>query len=255
MPIAPLRLSLLHLAPVAGDPNGNCRAIRGAVCVAAERGAELAVTPELALSGYLLPGDARRTEIAIQPDRWLRAIAQMAWRCGVAVLVGAAERNAVGGTIHNSAFLIDSTGEMVGRCRKINVAPDGWSSPGNRPRPMRWRSLAIGCLICADAYTPDIAARLQTEGADMLLSPANWGPGEDGPNGEWEQRSRETGLTVIVCNRTGRDQGLDFSCAESLVIVGGARRFVHRLERPCIITLDLDRRTWQPLDMPLIDPL
>lgn len=236
-----LRLSLLHLAPAAGDLAGNARNIQQALRIAAAHGAALAITPELALTGFLFPADGGAW-IEEQPDRWLRAVAATARRLGIGVLVGAAERDRVSGNLHNSAFLIDHTGAVAGHCRKINVAADGWSRPGDTVIPMEWQTLTIGGLICADAYTPDIAARLSAAGAEILISPANWAPGLYGPAGEWEARSRETGLPFVVCNRTGREDGLDFGRAESLVIVDGERRLVHRSELPVVLTFDWDRR-------------
>ncbi len=240
-----LRLSLLHLAPTAGDPAGNARNIQRAMRVAAARGAELAITPELALPGFLFPSNSVDW-IEWQPDRWLLTIAATARHLGIGVLVGAAERDTGSGNLHNSAFLIDQNGAISGHCRKINVAADGWSRAGDTVMPMQWRALRIGGLICADAYTPDIAASLRARGADILISPANWGPGVHGPAGEWEQRSRETGLPFIVCNRTGREQGLDFSAAESVVIVGGKRLMVHRSPHPVTLTLDWDTAAGLP---------
>ncbi|SUS08647.1 Nitrilase [uncultured Defluviicoccus sp.] len=234
-----LRLSLLHLAPKTGDFAGNARNIQLAMRVAAARGAALAITPELALPGFLFRANGVAS-IEAQPDRWLRTIAATARHLGIAVLVGTAERDRVTGNLHNSAFLIDPTGAVSGHCRKINVAADGWSRPGDTVMPMEWQTLRIGGLICADAYTPDIAARLSAGGADILISPANWGPGVHGPAGEWEERSRETGLPFIVCNRTGRESGLDFSAAESVVIVEGERLMVHRSAHPVTLTLNWD---------------
>lgn len=234
-----LRLSLLHLAPKTGNFAGNARSIQHAMRVAAARGAALAITPELALPGFLFRANGFAW-IEAQPDRWLRAVATTARHLGIAVLVGTAERDRVTGNLHNSAFLIDQDGAISGHCRKINVAADGWSRAGDTVMPMQWRALRIGGLICADAYTPDIAASLRAQGADILISPANWGPGVHGPAGEWEERSRETGLPFIVCNRTGRESGLDFSAAESVVIVGGKRLMAHRSPHPVTLTLDWD---------------
>lgn len=234
-----LRLSLLHLAPRAGDLAGNVRNVQRAMEIAAAHGAVLAITPELALSGFLFPADGGAW-IEAQPDRWLRAVAATARHLGIAVLVGTAERDRVTGNLHNGAFLIDHTGAVSGHCRKINVAADGWSGPGDTVTLMEWQTLRIGGLICADAYTPDIAASLRAQGADILISPANWGPGVHGPAGEWEERSRETELPLIVCNRTGREQGLDFSAAESVVIVGGKRLMVHRSPHPVTLTFEWD---------------
>lgn len=237
-----LRLALLHLAPAAGDLAGNVRILQQALHIAAAHGAAMAITPELSLSGFLFPGE-RGAWIETQPDCGLRAVAATARRLGIGVLVGAAERDGGTGNLHNAAFLIDHTGAVGGHCRKINVAADGWSRPGDTVTSMNWQTLRIGCLICADAYTPDIAERLSAAGAEILMSPANWAPGRYGPAGEWEARSRETGLPFVVCNRTGREDELDFGHAESLVIVDGKRRLVHQSERPVVLTFDWDRRS------------
>lgn len=246
-PAARLRLSLLHLAPLPGELERNLAAFERALERAAQRQAGLAVAPELALSGFHFPSRIGAAWIGPQPDRWLGAVAAAARRTGVAVLLGAPERDARTHTLHNSAFLFDAGGEMVGRCRKVNVAADGWSVAGADVAPVRWQSLRLGVLICADAYTPGIAARLAGQQAELLISPANWGPGLHGPDGEWEARSRETGLPFIVCNRTGRDEPLDFSGAESLVIVAGDRLMAHRSANAAALTFDWDPVNRRPL--------
>ncbi|MFO1153915.1 MAG: carbon-nitrogen hydrolase family protein [Rhodospirillales bacterium] len=246
----------MHLAPVAGDLVGNTQRVQRAMGAAAARGAALAITPELALSGYGFPWVEQGAWIERQPDCWLRAVATTAQQLGLAVLIGAAERDVVTRELHNSAFLIDHTGTVIAHHRKINVAADGWSRPGTLVGPMIWRALRIGCLICADAYTPDVAGQLRDEGADILVSPANWGPGPHGPAGEWEARSRETGLPFFVCNRTGRDGTMDFSQAESLVIIGGERRLAHHSLQPTLLTFDwnAEERTLQSREW-VRDPL
>ena len=244
-PVPPLRFSLLHLAPLPGELENNLATFERALLLAAQRGADLAIAPELALSGYHFASRIGVAWIAPQPDRWLSAVAAAARRARVAVLIGAPERDAEKNTLHNSAFLFNADGDMVGRWRKITVASDGWSRPGTDLSPIRWPAprhgdFALGVLICADAFTPHVVARLAAEGAELLLSPANWGPGLHGPNGEWEARSRETGLPFIVCNRTGVDDTLDFTDAESLVIVAGSRRLTHRSADPAVLTFDWD---------------
>ena len=95
-------------------------------------------------------------------------------------------------------------------------------------------------LICADAYTSEIAKNLLNQGAKLLVSSAAWAPGLHGPNGEWERCTRDTGLPLIVCNRTGPDRTLDFRQAESVVAKNGQRLLSLSSARSAIFVIEWD---------------
>jgi predicted amidohydrolase len=101
-------------------------------------------------------------------------------------------------------------------------------------------------MICADAYTEDVARELAEQGAGLLISPANWGPGLYGPAGEWEQRTLETGLPLLVCNRTGKESSMSFEKAESLVIKGGKKLLSHASAVPMVLTFGWDWESMVP---------
>jgi hypothetical protein len=98
----------------------------------------------------------------------------------------------------------------------------------------------------ADAYSPGIARSLKAQGAQLLVSSAAWAAGIHGPNGEWEQCSRDTGLALLVCNRTGPDRTLNFTDAESVIVKNG-RFLSFQAERSTVFTIDRDLGT-QSLD-------
>jgi predicted amidohydrolase len=66
------------------------------------------------------------------------------------------------------------------------------------------------------------------------------------PNGEWEQRSKETGLCMLVCNRTGNENKMNFEGSASAVVAGGRRLFEYSDKRPAILTVDLNAANWSP---------
>src|SRR5207253_1069753 len=115
---------------------------------------------------------------------------------------------------------------------------EAWASPGDRLIPVRVDAVNVGILICADAYTPALAGRLQAQGAQLLVSSAAWGPWPHGPEGAWEQRTHETGLPLFVCNRTGIDQTLSFMDAESVVVKDGKRLLTFQAPRSAIVLVD-----------------
>ena len=88
---------------------------------------------------------------------------------------------------------------------------------------------------------------LKNQGADILVSPSSWGPGGCGPDGEWEKRSEETGLPVLVCNRTGKESDdLDMLEADSVVARNGIRLLSGSFKSSTVLTFDLNLSTMTP---------
>ena len=101
----------------------------------------------------------------------------------------------------------------------------------------------VGILICADAYSRGIAQTFQPPWAQLLVSSAAWATGFQWPNGEPEQCTRDAGLPLLVCNRTGPNRTLDFTGAESVIVNDGQRLLAFRSERSAIFTIDWVLRT------------
>ena len=241
------RIAFLHLAVVPGDIQRNQYVIVEAVKAAAALGAQWIITPELAVSGLQFPQIVGTDWIQPQPDTWTARLCQLVKSLKRTVFLSCPERDAA--TLYNSAFVISSNGTIIGRHRKIHVVSDSlaWSSPGREAAPIECDGVKIGLLICSDMYTADIAGTLRSKGADLLISPASWGPGIHGPNGEWERRTQETKLPLFVCNRTGAEKTLDFWKAPSLVVKNGKRLLSHTSDRSAILIFDWNFTAMMPL--------
>jgi predicted amidohydrolase len=234
------KVALLHLETVPGAVEQNRYVIVEAIKHAASVGAEWIVTPELAVCGLQFVQLIGTDWIEPQPDPWMQQVCRLVKRLKRTVFLSCPERD--GRRLYNTVFVIDSAGEVVGKHRKINVASDSlsWSSPGDAALPIECSGIKVGVLVCADVYTQNIARAMKFEGAQMLVSPASWGPGLHGPNGEWEQRTYETGLPLIVCNRTGAEKTLDFWDAPSLVVKDGVRVLTHTSKKSAVLTFNWD---------------
>lgn len=241
------RVALLHIAVVVGAVDRNRSMVEAGVKHAAAAGAQWIITPELSICGLQFARVIGTDWIESQPDAWMAGLCRLAKTLNVTVCLGCPERE--GRKLYNSAFLINSRGQIVGRHRKINVASDSlsWSSPGETVDPLECDGLKVGILVCADAYESSISGALKSRGAKILLSPTSWGPGLHGPNGEWEERTRETGLSLIVCNRTGAEKTLDFWTAPSLVVQDGKRLLSHTSDKSAILFFDWNFTTMRPL--------
>ncbi len=242
-----LRIALLHLAPIPGDITKNRRLVEKAVNAAARLGATWIITPELIVTGYTFADRIGTDWIVPQPDPWLTHISRLAAQLRVTLFLSCPEQDRKSRKFYNSLFAIASNGTIVGSHRKIHtlrVGSEAWSTPGTQavavPVPPFTR---VGMLICADAYTSDIARNLQAQGAQLLVSSAAWAPGLHGPNGEWERCTRDTGLPLLVCNRTGPDKTLDFRQAESVVAKDGKRLLSLSSTRSAIFAIEWDVNT------------
>lgn len=247
VPTQVLRIALLHLAPIPGDLLSNRRLVETAVTTAAGLGAAWIITPELCICGYAFTDQIGTDWILSQPDPWMMDFCRLVAQLQVTVFLSHPERDRQTAKLHNSVFVIGADGTILDRHRKINtlrVGAEAWSSPGGQAAPILIPPAGhVGVLICADAYSPGIAKSLQARGAQLLVSSAAWAPGLHGPNGEWERCTRDTGLSLLVCNRTGPDRTLNFTEAESVIVKGGQRLLSLRTKRSAIFTIEWNLQT------------
>jgi predicted amidohydrolase len=235
-----LTVAFLHLAPELGALDRNRSLIEYGTRVAAASGADWVLSGELVVPGYRFEPLVGTNWIGEQPDSWMRRLARLSSDLGVASFVSHPERDAVTGKLFNSFFVIGRNGRILGRQRKLKPTPgsEDWSSAGEPGRPIPVDGLTIGLLVCADAYQPPPALRLRDSGAQLLVSAAAWWPGEWGPKGEWEARTLDTGLPMIVCNRTGRDHDTQLFDAESIVVDRGAKLLTMRASESTVFIVD-----------------
>jgi predicted amidohydrolase len=225
-----LTVAFLHLAPELGALDRNRSLIEYGTRVAADSGADWVLSGELVVPGYRFEAQIGTNWIAEQPDSWMRRLARLSSDLGVASFVSHPERETLTGKLFNSLFVIGRNGQILGRQRKLKPTPgsEDWSSAGEPGRPILVDGIKVGLLVCADAYKGLPALRLRDSGAQLLVSAAAWWPGEWGPKGEWEARTLDTGLPMIVCNRTGCDHESQLFGSESVVVDRGEKRLTLR---------------------------
>ena len=241
---SPLRIAFLHFAPRPGDVSGNLARIEKGVSRAAAQGADWVLTPELATSGYTFNLDHGVSWIGPEHDAAAANVVASAAAANVTLFLGMPERDADAGDLFNALRVVNSSRGLIGTHRKINtlrVGSEAWSSPGSAATTVSLEDFGVvGLLICADACSPAIGHAIKRRGARAIVSAANWAPGQWGPAGEWETMSRETGLPIFICNRTGKDSVLSFEAAETVIASDGSRALAVASAEPLIIFADWD---------------
>ena len=245
-------IAMLHMTPFLvsqlSDLDRNTQTIARAMALAKSRGADWVMTPELSLTGYKF--NARLGSQWIKPgiDRWTRQLQKVANDLDMVLFLSHLEQDPVSLNRYNTLFVIDRSGVIIGRHRKLNTlsGSESWSTAGKVATTVTVDNIDVGLLICADAWPKNHAQSLADQGADILLSSANWAPGLYGPGDSWERRSAETGLALLVNNRTGIEDDLDMNAAKSVVVLppnsGDQRIFEHQSQDNALLLLDYDFR-------------
>jgi NAD+ synthase/NAD+ synthase (glutamine-hydrolysing) len=231
-----MRIALLQINPTVGDLSGNARLILDALAVAERQGADLAVTPELALVGYL-PRDlllnggfVRRSWDAL--DRLAASAAQLP-----PVFVGVPEPNPSdeGRPLFNSAALLQD-GRVTSVFRKALLPTydvfdeDRYFEPFHGPQIVEIGGRRLGITICEDVwndrdfwkrrrYHHDPIEVLSRAGADTIvnLSASPFSAGKHQRREEMlSNLSRKHQVPVLYVNQFGGNDDLVFdgrSCA------------------------------------------
>jgi NAD+ synthase (glutamine-hydrolysing) len=182
-----MKIALLQINPTVGDLLGNAELIANGVREAGRLGADLVVTPELALLGYL-PRDLLLKTSFID-DSWA-VLEQLAEELagGPPVLVGLAEpnRERVGRPLFNVAALLRA-GKVTDVFRKSLLPTydvfdeDRYFEPGPPNQLLNLNGWKLGVCICEDVwndrdfwerprYHADPIAELKRQGAQVLIN-------------------------------------------------------------------------------------
>jgi predicted amidohydrolase len=210
-----MRVLLAQLAPAPGDAGANVAAVEDAL--RANSGAELAVFPELFLSGY---EPARARERALDPDGpELARVGRAAREHDTAVVVGFAER--AGDAVRNSVALFDRDGARAGVYAKTHLFGADEQSAFQAGDALSVASLSgarVAPLICFDVEFPEPARALASAGAELLVTVAA-NPPRYARDHELASRARalDNRRPHVYVNRVGDEAGITFA-GESRVL-------------------------------------
>ena len=209
-----LTLAVAQLNLTVGDVVGNADAIIAAIDSARAAGADLLLTPELAMSGY--PPE----DLLLRPD-FYRACERETQRIAAAageLCVVLGRPVAIGSARFNAASVI--RGGKVERSYFKNLLPnyevfdeERYFEAGVDACVFDLKGLRLGVSICADIWEPGPAEAARAAGAQVLLS-LNASPYHMNKHAQRLQvlrdRVRETGLAVLYCNMVGGQDELVF---------------------------------------------
>lgn len=239
-----IRIAVFQMAPDPGNLTANHATIEHAIDLAAARGADWFITPEMAESGYEFADYLQPDQLPVFPSPWFVSLRQRARDHRISLFIGFPEND--NGSYYNAVAVIDRNGQIAGVRHKIDIIPgkyEGWARPGT-PAPLVVDGHRIGYYICADAVNTSLTERYVADNVEILLSSAAWYPDPAmGPDACWENVSRVSGVPLVIANTAGKTGTIDFTRAESRVYLKGEKIFSVPAGEPAIAFFDWNYRT------------
>jgi len=165
---SPLKVAGFQMATTF-DVACNAGKIIGAVGEAADAGADLLVTPECALSGYVPEAELDFDQLTDAHERVLAAAA----RHGIWLALGTTRRE--GNRWFNTALLFSPEGEERARYDKSHLIGEDFDAflPGDGLPVFALGEWTIGLQICFDMRFPESWRILRRKGAELVLHLSN----------------------------------------------------------------------------------
>ena len=187
-----IRVALCQIFCLDGDRSGNFARIENAIRDAKSAKADIACFPETAILGWVNP-DAHVRAYPI-PGNDSNRLSQLARQYSIYICVGLAEKEE--DLLYDSMILIDDTGNILLKHRKINILSDLMTpayTPGKNVEVVETKFGTIGLMICADTFKNDLLQQMAALKPDLVLVPYGWAAPEE----QWPQHGKQLEDTVI----------------------------------------------------------
>jgi NAD+ synthetase len=229
--MAKLKIAIAQINCTVGDLAANAARIAAAAREARSLGADLLLTPELALSGYPPEDLLLRPDFYRASARELAALTQEV--AGIDVIVGHPEER--DGQRYNAASLLRD-GAIVATYRKHRLPnyevfdEERYFAAGEAPCVVEVRGVRVGINICADVWEAGAADAARAAGAEILLT-LNASPFHMNKQARRYEVLRERiaamSIPVVYANMAGGQDELVFDGASFALDAGG--RLTHQL--------------------------
>jgi predicted amidohydrolase len=274
-----MKIALAQIAPALGEIALN---VETHVRIAREtraRGAELAVFPELSITGYDLL--ERAVEFALTPES-SELLALLDVSRSIDLHFGFLERGVESPPFNSSAYL--SLGVLRDVHQKVYLPTYGrfreahYFSPGQRVRSFELKPadshlargstsgrIRLGTIICEELWHPSVALLLTQDGAELLIVQTAGSVSLDATSSEfsdslrrWQALAISTAIAnrafVLVVNRVGVENenryfGNSFVVSPRGQIIAQGRAFEEDL---LFVELDVDEIARARAEMPLV---
>ncbi len=247
--MARLRVALCQIDTVVGDLDGNVARILATMKEVDVRKGDLAVFPELTITGYPPEDLLLKPGFIADNLRALDAVAAGTADSSVTVVVGFVDGSSE--QLHNAAAVC-ANGRVIGTYRK-RLLPNyavfdeqRYFKPGEGPPPLfEVGGVTVGVSICEDVWFPAGPVAFMADAGAQLVVNLNASPFHAGRVEQRQEmlarRSSENGCALVYVNQVGGQDELVFDGASMVfdargILIARAPQFVEHLQ---VIEIDV----------------
>lgn len=243
-----IKIALCQISCKREDKEANLQKMENLTLKAKQRGADLAIFPEMSLTGYVVLDQVYELAEPL-PGPSVARVEELAEKAGMHVIFGMPELSEkTKGTIYNTAVLVGPKG-FIGKYRKMYLPNHSvfeekrYFRPGYEPAAFQTEIGNIGLTICYDVFFPEVFRLARLKGAQLIVcisaSPAV-------RRGYFEiltaARALENTAFLAYVNLSGVEDGLQFWGGSRLVCPTGdvAAEAKYDLEDFVVCDVDFD---------------
>jgi predicted amidohydrolase len=238
------KLTVALISEVYWQPDGVAR-LRERLAQAADRGADLAVLPELPLNPWS-PGTKERRDDDAEPmgGQRMTAQAEAAAEAGIGLVGGIIHRDEGTGRRTSRALVFDRAGELQATYEKLHLPeePGFWETSHYDPGMAAGQRIdafgvPVGLQLCSDTNRPEGTHLLAAQGAVAVLIPRAT---EEATYQRWKLVFRANALTsccyVLSVNRPDPEPGALIG-GPSIAVDTAANVMVETTDTLALVTL------------------
>jgi len=169
-----IKLALAQISSNRENKEGNFQKIEAITLKAKEQGADLAIFPELSVSGYVIRDQFYELAETI-PGPTVEKVEKLAKKTGMHVIFGMPELSEkTQATVFNTAVLVGPKG-LIGKYRKMYLPTHSvfeekrYFRPGYQAAAFQTDLGNIGLCICYDIFFPEVLRLTRLKGAQLIV--------------------------------------------------------------------------------------
>jgi len=194
-----VKVAICQIRCVDSDVEGNIERVSKAVEEAAAKGAQIAAFPETVFIGWVNTAAHELAEPI--PGKFSDIACRLAGKHKMMISIGLTEKVEEG--IYDSMILVDETGEILLKHRKINTLAELLTPPYLRGKKEDLSAVdtplgRVGIMICSDSFLDEHHDIMASRKPQLLLIPYGWAADKK----EWPGHGKKLEQTVSHTART-----------------------------------------------------